>query len=127
MQMIDSDGKFSASAMWLAGLGLSLIFSPVWWLFAHYDRMTQGMFAALADVVLWLYALQFPSFLKRISFYGLLLLVTGIYTAGALLMPDHLPKDSPTSVILWPFTLATIGFDHVAIRLWAKYVAPEEG
>lgn len=109
------------NAMWLAGLMLSLVFAPIWWLFARYGSMTQGMFAAVPNIILWLYALQFQKYLRKKWFYGVLFSISCFYVILALFLPERLPQNIATSVVLWPFVIISIGIDHLILKKASEY------
>jgi hypothetical protein len=120
LKIFDDDGKITQATAWIAGLLLMLMTAPIWWIFAQYGRMTQGMFAAVSNAVLGLQALQYPRYFKAKWLYVLLLVLSISYILLSLLMPNSLPKNTPTSFFLWPFVLITIGINHFMIKICAK-------
>jgi hypothetical protein len=120
LQIYDKNGKLSQSAMWLSVFALMIISAPIWIVYDHFGYMTQGMFAVVSNAILWLYALQFPQYLKRPWFYVILVCLSIFYFTAGFLMPGGLPKNSPTSFFLWPFALVTIGIDRLVIKFFAR-------
>ena len=121
MKFFDEDGKVTGSAMWISALFLMIINGFIWIAFSNYGHMTQGMFAALANAIVGLYALQFPKYFRRLWFWIAISSLILFYLIIAFLMPSGLPKDTPTSLFLWPFALATIGIDFIIIRIFSIF------
>jgi hypothetical protein len=119
VQIFDENGKISEPGMWLSFFALMITSAQIWVLYDHFGYMTQGMFAVLSNAIFWLYALQFPQYFKRRWFFVILICLSILYFASAFLMPDSLPKNSPTSLFLWPFALVTIGIDRLVIKFFA--------
>ena len=120
MKIFDEDGKVAQSAMWIATLLLMLSNALIWWAYAEFGYMEQGMFAAVANAVLGIYTLQFPRYFRRIWFYITIFFLFLFYLSSAFVMPAGLPKNVPTSLFLWPFALATIGMDMLVVKLSAR-------
>ena len=120
MQIFDGNGKLSEWAMWLSVFALMIISAPIWVIYDHFGYMTQGMFAVLSNAILWLYALQFSQYLKRKWFYIILICLSIFYFTVGLLLPSSLPKNTPTSLFLWPVALVTIGIDRLVIKFFAR-------
>jgi hypothetical protein len=120
MKIFNKDGKISESLTWISVFSLMIIGAPIWVLYDHFGYMTQGMFAVVSNCILWLYALQFPQYFKQRWFYITLIFLSIFYFTFAFLMPGNLPKNSPTSLFLWPFALVTIGIDRLVIRFFAR-------
>lgn len=117
---LGKDGKVTGPAMWSAALLLMLANALIWWLYASYGYMEQGMFAAVANSILGVQALQFPKHFKSLWFYIALIFLSLSYFSFAFLMPASLPKGVPTSLFVWPVALVTIGINALIIKIFCK-------
>lgn len=78
------------------------------------------IFGCLSVCILIIYGLQFPAYFKRRWFHAYLIVLSLFYFGVAFLLPNELPRHSPTSFILWPFALVTIALDAIVLRVLVR-------
>ena len=111
--------KMEDRYVWLIGAALFLASLPIIGLYAYFDRRAQGILSCLSVSVLVIYALQFPQHLGKWWLYVYVAALAVGYLAVSLVLPNELPNKTPTSFVLWPFALVTIGIDAVMLRAFA--------
>ena len=120
MKILDDNGKVMQKWVWLIAALLFLASLPVIWVYASHGYQGQGIMGCISVCVLVIYALQFPRYFKSAWIYAYVALLSAFYLSVVLFLPNVLPNNAPTSLVLWPFVLVTIGIDAVVMRIFAK-------
>lgn len=120
MKILDENGKVMEKWVWLCAIILFLLSLPVISIYSLYGLQSQGIIGCISVCVLAIYALQFPEHLKKNWMWGYILTLSTFYLLTVILLPNILPKNAPTSVVLWPFVLVTVGIDAIMMRVFAK-------
>jgi hypothetical protein len=120
MKILDDNGKVMDKWVWLVAVLLFIMSLPIIWIYSLYGHQSQGIMGCISVCVLVVYALQFPAYLKRTWMWFYVGTLSSFYFSVVIFLPDFLPRNAPTSVVLWPFVLVTIGIDAIMIRMFAK-------
>ena len=120
MKILDNTGKVKQKWVWLTAALLFVASLPVISVYSSNGYQAQGIMACLSVSVLVIYALQFPSYLRRIWLWVYVICLSALYFYTARLLPNFLPRSAPTSLVLWPFVFVTIGIDAIFLRIFAK-------
>lgn len=118
MRQPDENYKIKPKWIWIAAAVLFVVSLPVIWLYESFGRQTEGVFGCAAVSVMIIYALQYPLYIRRFWYYVYMVVLGILYLTVALLLPNEIPTNMPTSVFLWPFVLFTVGIDWLVMRLF---------
>ena len=113
-------GKIEDRYLWLIAGTLFAASLPVIWLYASFDRQAQGILCCLSVSVLIVYALQFPQHLGKWWLYVYVATLVVCYVAVSFVLPNELPRKTPTSFALWPFALISIAVDALMLRAFSR-------
>ena len=126
MKLLDDNGKVMPRWVWLAAAIALLISIPIVMLYSSYGRQAQGMMACLSVSILVVFTMQYPKYFGRRWLYLYFTLLSTGYFSASLLLPNYLPRTLPTSSVLWPVALVTIGIDAAVLHLFSRLFAGNE-